>query len=105
MRGLNAEEAQVFVNALESVNKVLAILASKPEVDIMNDEVLTAQEVGEMLKVSKQTVNRLAFIGDLPYRNIGEPDAKQEYRRFLKSEVLKYMQGTISNEQNISAAQ
>lgn len=50
-----------------------------------DDEVLTAQEVADLLKVTPQTVARMAKAGRLPGWRLGG----KAHWRFRRSEILK----------------
>jgi excisionase family DNA binding protein len=52
----------------------------------MGEEILTNQEVADLLKLHPKTVNKLAIAGKLPAYRIGRQ------WRFRKSEVLKLLE-------------
>lgn len=52
---------------------------------LLNDEVLSVEEVAEYLKVSTQTVRKLIKKGKLPYFMVGNS------YRVLMNDILKYL--------------
>lgn len=61
-----------------------------------NDELLTAQEVAEMLKIDEHTLYKWRTDGkNLPYYKLG-PNPKRPLIRYLRSDVREYVgQGRV----------
>jgi excisionase family DNA binding protein len=56
------------------------------KLSLMGEEILTTQEVAELLKLHPKTVNKLAKSGRVPAYRIGRQ------WRFRKSEILKLLE-------------
>ncbi|HSF59969.1 MAG TPA: helix-turn-helix domain-containing protein [Candidatus Binatia bacterium] len=56
------------------------------KVSLVGEEILTTQEVADLLKLHPKTVNKLARCGRLPAYRIGRQ------WRFRKSEILKLLE-------------
>ena len=57
----------------------------------MNDEILTVQEVAELLKVDPNTIYLWAKDEKIPHSRIGKATL-----RFIRSEILQWMQNKNS---------
>lgn len=101
MKTLTMEQAEKLLNALKATSEAVTMLMEAADTPINEDEVFSAEEAAQFLKVSKGTLLRLVHERKIPFRNFASSPGKI-LPRMLKSDLIAFIKSGMPTVKQLS---